>query len=309
MEVFRIKDAISKLVDKLEGWLDSFITMLPNFVVAVLILFLFIFIARLLRNIIKRPLSRMIANPTITNIISSMIHLAVILTGFFIALDILDLDKAVTSLLAGVGIAGLAFGFAFKEAASNFISGIYMAIKSPMNEGDLIAYDEDYGIIKSIGLRATKLTTLQGQIVVIPNRLLMENRFTHFSINKERRIDLAVGISYGDDLEKAEKVTLEAIKKIDYLKEDKPVDFYYTAFGSSSIDYVIRYWVHFNKETDYLQALSDGIKNIKKAYDQHDITITFPIRTLDFGIKGGKTLTETLREVDFEGGEKNNSQN
>ncbi len=308
MEEFKIKDAVSKLVEKLESWLDGLITMLPNLVVAVLILFLVIFLARLLRNIIRRPLSRMIANPTITNTISSMVHLAIILTGFFIALDILDLDKAVTSLLAGVGIAGLAFGFAFKDAASNFISGIYMAIKSPINEGDLISYDDDYGVIKSIGLRATKLTTLQGQVVVIPNRLLMENRFTHYSINKERRIDLSVGISYGDDLEKAEKITLEAIQKIDYLKKDKPVDLYYTAFGSSSIDFIIRYWVIFHKETDYLQALSDGIKNIKKAYDEHDITITFPIRTLDFGIKGGKTLTEMLKEVDFDGRSKNNVQ-
>ena len=300
MEMFKIKDAISKLVDKLESWLDNLITMLPNFVVAVLLLFLVFFLARFLRNLIKRPLSRMIANPTITNIVSSMVHLAIILTGFFIALDILDLDKAVTSLLAGVGIAGLAFGFAFKEAASNFISGIYMAIKSPINEGDLILYDEDYGIIKSIGLRATKLTTLQGQIVVIPNRLLMENRFTHFSINKERRIDLNVGISYGDDLERAEKITLDAIQSIGYLKQGKTVDLYYTAFGSSSIDFVVRYWVNFSEETDYLRAVSDGIKNIKKAYDEHDITITFPIRTLDFGIKGGKTLTETLQEVEFD---------
>jgi len=308
MEMFKIKDAISKLVDKLESWLDNLITMLPNFVVAVLLLFLVFFLARFLRNLIKRPLSRMIGNPTITNIISSMVHLAIILTGFFIALDILDLDKAVTSLLAGVGIAGLAFGFAFKEAASNFISGIYMAIKSPINEGDLISYEEDYGIIKSIGLRATKLTTLQGQVVVIPNRLLMENRFTHYSINKERRIDLSVGISYGDDLEKAEKITIEAIQSIGYLKEGKTVDLYYTAFGSSSIDFVVRYWVNFNKETDYLRAVSDGIKTIKKAYDEHDITITFPIRTLDFGIKGGKTLTEMLQEVGFDGDSKNNVQ-
>jgi small conductance mechanosensitive channel len=127
--------------------------------------------------------------------------------------------------------------------------------------------------------------------------LYFENQYTHFTINKSRRIDLDVGISYGDDLEKAEKVTLLAIRQIEGLESNKPVDLFYKEFGNSSINFVVRYWVGFNKETDYLRALSQGIKNIKKAYEQNGITITFPIRTLDFGIKGGKNLAEMLKEA------------
>lgn len=72
---------------------------------------------------------------------------------------------------------------------------------------------------------------------------------------------------------------------------------YCEEFGSSSINFVIGYWVNFNKQTDYLQALHDGIINIKKAYNENDITIPFPIRTLDFGIKGGKTLDEVQMNI------------
>ena len=219
-----------------------------------------------------------------------------VLLGIFIALDVLNLDKTVTSLLAGIGIVGLALGFAFKDAASNFLSGIYMAIKSPINPGDLISYEDIYGRVKEIGLRATTITSLQGQDIIVPNRLLVENIYTHYTINRSRRIDLKIGISYGDDLDKTEKVTLEAIRKIDYILKTKPVDLYFTEFGDSSIDLTVRYWVNFRKETDYLKAVSDGIKNIKHAYDENDITITFPIRTLDFGIKGGKTLADMLNE-------------
>ncbi len=75
------------------------------------------------------------------------------------------------------------------------------------------------------------------------------------------------------------------------------MDLYYQEFGDSSINFIIRYWVNFTKQTDYLQAMHDGIKNIKKAYDENDITIPFPIRTLDFGIKGGKTLDEVQMQV------------
>ena len=137
---------------------------------------------------------------------------------------------------------------------------------------------------------------MQGQDVVIPNRLIMEKEYTHYTINRHRRIDLSVGISYGDDLEKAEKITLGAIKQVKELKSNKPVDLFYNEFGNSSINFMVRYWVNFNKETDYLGALSQGIKNIKKAYDENNITITFPIRTIDFGMKVGKTLADMIKE-------------
>jgi small conductance mechanosensitive channel len=292
-----IEEVIAKIMGKFENWIDTFILMLPNFFIAVIVLLLFYFVARLLTRGLDKTLDRFSSNIAVNRLISSIFHFVIVIIGLFVALGILNLDKTVTSLLAGVGIAGLAIGLAFKDVAANFLAGIYMAIKSPVNVGDLIEYEEHYGRISKIGLRATVLTTLQGQDVVIPNRYLMENPYVHYTINKIRRIDLNVGISYGDNLDKVEKVTLEAINGIEFLKKDKPVDFYYLEFGSSSINFVTRYWVNFKEETDYLKALSEGIRRIKKAYDQNDITITFPIRTLDFGIKGGKTLAEMLGEV------------
>ncbi len=118
-----------------------------------------------------------------------------------------------------------------------------------------------------------------------------------------------VGISYGDDLEKVEEITLEAINRINYLDKDKPVDLYFLEFGNSSINFVVRYWVNYYKQTDYLKALSDGIKNIKKSYDNNNITIPFPIRTLDFGIKGGEKLSEMMTlESDLHTQNKNEQQ-
>ena len=292
-----INNAFQKVYGKLTDWLSHAIEMLPNFVVAILLLFIFIFIARFSDKLLRNALTRFSKNEAVNGLVVSIVSMSIVLLGIFIALDILNLDKTVTSLLAGIGIIGLALGFAFKDVASNFLSGIYMAIKSPINPGDIIAYNEVYGVVKEIGLRATTITSLQGQDVIVPNRLVIENIYTHYTANRSRRIDLKVGISYGDDLEKAERVTLDAIQKIDYILKSKPVDMYYTEFGDSSINFTVRYWVNFRKETDYLRALSDGIKNIKKAFDENGITITFPIRTLDFGIKGGKTLAEMLNEA------------
>jgi len=289
-----INNAIEIVTEKIQGWLEQIVSMLPNFVIAVLILVIFYLIARVIAKILSRTLSHFSRNVAVVKLIISFTRITVMVIALFLALSILELEKTVTSLLAGVGIIGLAIGFAFKDAIANFFSGIYIIFKSTVNVGDIVEHGDHYGTVKSIGLRAVKLTTFQGQEVVIPNRLIFEEIYKHYTVNYERRIDLNVGISYGEDLQNVEDLTLQAIKSIDYLQKNKPVDLYYREFGDSSINFVVRYWVNFRKQTDYLRALSDAIKNIKRIYDKNDITIPFPIRTLDFGIKGGKTLDEVL---------------
>ena len=291
------ENAIQIVTEKIGGWIDQVISMLPNFVIAVLVLIVFYLISRLLTKIIRGTLSKLTHNVAVVKLIESFTRIGVMIAALFIALGIMELEKTVTSLLAGVGIIGLAIGFAFKDAIANFLSGIYITFKSTVNVGDIMEFDNHMGTVSSIGLRAVKINTFQGQEVVIPNRLIFEDIYTHYTVNHIRRIDLNVGVSYGEDLQKVEDTTLSAIEKIDYLLKSKPIDLYYLEFGDSSINFVVRYWVNFHKQTDYLKALSDGIKNIKSAYDANDITIPFPIRTLDFGIKGGKTLTEVLPET------------
>ncbi len=292
-----LNDAYQIISEKIGSWVDQVISMLPNFVIAILVIVFFYFIARLLASLVSKTLSRFSANVGVVKLIVSLTKIIIMTTALFIALGVLELEKTVTSLLAGVGIAGLAIGFAFKDTMANFLSGIYITLKSTVNIGDICQFGDNYGTVNSIGLRAVKLRTFQGQEVVIPNRLIFEDVYTHFTIYGERRIDLNVGVSYGDDLQKVEDITLSTIKGIDYLKKDKPVDLYYQEFGDSSINFVVRYWIEFTRQTDYLRALSDGIKRIKAAYDENDITIPFPIRTLDFGIKGGKMLDEVEMSV------------
>lgn len=299
MVVEDIQVYIDKITEKVSSWVDSFIAMIPNFFLALLVVFLTFLIARVIKNLFRRIIFKVSNNVAINNLLASFVSTTLVTIGLFIALRVLNLDKTVTSLLAGLGIVGLALGFAFKDIASNFIAGIYLAIKSPINVGDIIEFKDTMGKVKVIGLRACTINTFQGQDVIMPNRLILEDKYTHYTINQQRRIDLDVGISYADDLEKAEKVTIEAIKDISFIDRNKPVDLYYKEFGESAIIYSVRYWVHYDSDDIliYLRALSQGIKNIKKAYEAHDITITFPIRTIDFGIKGGKNLAEMFPET------------
>lgn len=282
------------VVEKLSGWLDSAITMLPNFVIAILILILFRILAQIVRKVGMKTFPSFMENEAVIRLIVSLIYFLIIAIGLFVALSVLKLDKAVTSLLAGLGVVGLALGFAFQTAASNLLSGVIMAVNSPINVGDIIEVDGYQGAVKEIGLRTTVLSTPQGQNIVIPNSHVLQNNYTHYTVNGVRRIDLAVGISYGDDLEKVEKITIKAIEQLPYLLKDQKVELFYTGFGDSSINFVVVYWIEFKQIGQFFKAQSDGIKAVKKAYDANDITIPFPIRTLDFGIKGGEKLSEVF---------------
>jgi small conductance mechanosensitive channel len=226
-----------------------------------------------------------------------VIFIAFVATGIFVALSILQLDKAVTSLLAGAGIIGLALGFAFQDIAANFVSGVLMAIRRPVRLGDVIESNSYFGSVVNINLRSTIIRTMQGQHVHIPNKDIFNKPIVNYSEEGKRRIDLKCGVSYGDDLEKVKKIVLEAITSIDYLITKDEITFFYKEFGDSSINFEVRYWVNFKKQPDYLAAPSDGVMRIKKAYDENNIMIPFPIRTLDFGIKGGEILNEQLQTV------------
>lgn len=289
-----MNEAIAQVTDKLSGWWTGFLEMLPNLGVALLVIGLFWGLSRLVKNLMDKVLHRSPVHDTAVPIVSRTLSFIVLAVGLVIALGILQLQEAATSLLAGAGIIGLALGLAFQDIAANYFAGFMLSFRRPIVVGDLVETNGVFGTVSEIELRSTYILTPQGQRVMIPNRKIFNEVLTNFSTNGERRVDVAVGVSYGDDLEKAEKVAIAAVEGLDGRMQDKPVQFFYEGFGGSSIDFQLRFWVKFHKNTDFLAARSHAIKAIKRAFDENEITIPFPIRTLDFGIEGGATLAEML---------------
>lgn len=216
----------------------------------------------------------------------------------FISLSILQLDKAVTSILAGAGIIGLALAFAFQDIAANFICGIFISLRKPINIDDIVKIKDYMGKVNNINLRDTVMHTFQGQIVIIPNKDVFQNPIVNYTMLGKRRFDLNIGISYGEDLERVKEITLEAVKGIDGLAEGEETTFYYEGFGDSSINFIIRLWAKSPEQAIWLKVGSEAIMKIKKAYNENDIMIPFPIRTLDFGIKGGVPLKDVSLKLE-----------
>ena len=281
------------LNEKLVNWGEMIIKLLPNIVIAAIVLVIGLYIAKFVKRITLKLVSKISNNVTLNNLFSSVVYFAFIGIVLFTVLSILNLDKAVTSILAGAGILGLALAFAFQDIAANFMSGIFISFRKPLKVGDIVQIKDYMGKVKMINLRDTVIETFQGKTVIIPNKEVFQNPIENYTILQKRRFDLSVGVSYGDDLEKVREITFNAVKDIEDLSQEDEVSVFFMEFGDSSINLSVRMWVNTPEQAIYNKVRSQAILNIKKAYDANDIMIPFPIRTLDFGIKGGITLAET----------------
>lgn len=287
-----INKAYSLIFQKIEKWLLSLIEMLPNLVAAVLIFFIFTFVARLVRKLMQKHLGRISDKVTLNRLFASLVYMMMVLIGGFIALSALQLDRTVTSLLAGAGIVGLALSFAFQDIATNFISGIFLAFRSPFQIGDVVETSGFKGVVEKVDLRISAIRTFQGQMVYLPNKEVFQNPIINYSEMGKRRIDMLIGVAYGEDLQKVEEITKNAIYKLDFILQSENVEVLFQEFAESSINFLLIFWVNYSTELEYLKQRSEALKIIKTHYDQSQITIPYPIRTLDFGLKGGEKLSE-----------------
>lgn len=290
-------DAINDLVDKLDGWVDAAILMLPNLAAAVLILVVFWIAARVLAHLTARVLKRTTHYVEINRFLTGLVFFTVMSGGTFIALGVLQLDKTVTSLVAGAGILTLIVGLAFQDLASNFIAGLLLQLRQPFRTGALIKSNGYFGTVEHINLRATVVRTPTGQRVYIPNKDVFSSPIENFSALGRRRVDVKVGISYGDDLPRARDIAVAAVEGVPGREPDQPVELFYEGFGDSSINFVVRFWIPFSRESEYLEARSQAVLRIKEAFDAQNVTIPFPIRTLDFSRVGGRLLSEEMRDA------------
>ncbi|MFD2246767.1 mechanosensitive ion channel family protein [Pontibacter ruber] len=292
-----INKALELLLNKLEAWGRHLVLMLPNLFVALVLLIITFVVARAIRNGMDKVIGRFSHSAALNNLISTLLYLSLLMVGFFFVLSVLQLDKVVVSLLAGVGIIGLALGFAFQDIAANFISGIIIAVQKPFGVGDMIETNEYFGVIERVTLRTIDIRKPTGELVKLPNKMVFENPVTNFSFHGIRRLDLNVGISYAEDLERVQGIVVEALQDVKNRVKTRDIEAMYDEFGDSSINMKARIWITYSRQIDYVSAKSDAIIRIRKAFDANNIMIPFPIRTLDFGIKGGEKLEEQLRST------------
>ncbi len=293
-----LQKAVATLINKLNGWFTLTVKMLPNLVVAIFVLVIIVRLSHPIARLVGRTTVRLTRQRHIARLMGTMTRLGIIIVGIILALDVMNLDRAVASLLAGVGILGIAFGFASQDIAANFMSGILLHFVHPFRINDLIRSGEFLGHVQAIDMRSTKLRNQQGQIITIPNKSILGNPLINYTISGERRVDLPWSLTQVEDLPKAEELAIKAVEALEWRIPDRPVELFYEKVGEYTIDFEIRFWTDPEQKV-YLKARSEAIKAIKLTFEGHGIPMPSPVRVLDFGIVGGTTLREQLKGVEL----------
>lgn len=282
----QLSEAFSNLTNKLLGWLDAIINNLPNLALAILVLVSAYFIAKYVNTFTYKLVSKKVERESISSMIAKISAVTVVFVGLFLALGILNLNKTLTSLLTGAGVAGLVIGLALQGTLSNTIAGIVISFRKKIQIGNWVDTNGYSGEIIDINLKDFTLKEADNNIVVIPNKMVLENPLKNYSLTTKMRVFIECGVGYESDLEEVKKLTKNTISDtFDQVKSPDEVEFYYTKFGDSSINYLCRFWIDAESMLEKLKAKTEAIIEIKKAYDKAGINIPFPIRTLQFDNK------------------------
>ncbi|UYZ58358.1 mechanosensitive ion channel family protein [Hymenobacter latericus] len=274
--VTEFERALDLLYNKLLVWFRQLVVMLPNLLIAALLLALTFLVARLVQRATQRLLPRFSASATLNSLTGTLAYMATLLVGVFFVLEVLNLQKTVTSLLAGVGILGLALGFAFQDIAANFISGIIIALQRPFNVGDVVESNTFFGYVERISLRTTDIRQTTGELVRVPNRKVFENPLINFTENTMRRIDLDCIVAYGSNLRQVQTVVREAVATVPHVIEGRPIEVMFSSFADRGITFEVRFWVPYRRQVDYIGARSEAILRINEAFNAHRIEIPLP---------------------------------
>lgn len=282
MQEFNLQDSVKGIWDKLEGWLDTIILGLPNFLLAVVVFIIFVFLAKYVGKIFDKIFARSIKQDSIRQMATKVIKAIVILIGFFIALGLLNLDTVLTSVLGAAGVVGLAIGLALQGTLNNTFSGLILSFLPELQIGDWVETNGYTGSVMEINLRNIVIKQSDNNYVIIPNGKIIEEPFKNYSRTARSRVFVNCGVGYSSDLEIVRDLTIKTIEDIFPQRGNEEVELMFQEFGDSSINYVLRFWTDVTKNRDILIAQNTAIIAIKKAYDAKGINIPFPIRTIDF---------------------------
>jgi len=242
---------------------------------AVLIFLVGRWVAKLVRALIRKLMTRAQVDEMLINFVAHMAYIALLVMVVVAALNRLGINT--TSVAAAIAAAGLAVGLALKDSLTNFAAGVMIILYRPFKIGDFIDAGGTTGVVEGIQMFHTLMRTGDNVQIIVPNGGILGGTITNFSAKDTRRIDLVVGCGYDDDI-KAVKEYLEELVRSDerILKDPEPV-VAVNELGASSVDFVVRPWVN---ASDYWAVRWDLTERIKVEFDQRGFNIPYPCQTV-----------------------------
>jgi small conductance mechanosensitive channel len=257
-------------------------TLIFSLFLAAILLLVFIQLGKLAKKIVASALhsNRISLSNLLQRMILSTVRNVIILIGVLVALS--QLGISLGPLLAGLGILGFIIGFALQDSLSNFASGLMILFYRPFDVGDFVEVAGVKGKVHAMSMVNTTFLTIDNQKLVVPNNVIWQSVIANYTDQATRRVDLVVGISYDDDIDKAQSVITDVLTSYDSVLEEPEPIVKVGELGDSSVNLIVRPWV---ATEDYWNTYWDLTKLIKQAFDREGITIPYPQRDIHL-IKG-----------------------
>ncbi|MDN5341913.1 MULTISPECIES: mechanosensitive ion channel family protein [Oceanotoga] len=258
-----------------------------SWIVRIGISFIIFIVAKMLSGIIYKTMLKLSEKNSKINLqykktMKTLLDIGLYTLAIFIIVSVLF--KNLAPVLAGLGASSIIIGFAIKEPFENLICGILIMVNKLIIEGEAVEINGNSGSISEIKLNHVILKTWDGKLINIPSKSVWSSTVTHFWPENIRRNEISVGVAYDTDLNKAMKILEESVNSYEKLYSDdshKPM-ILFTGYGSSSIDFIIRYWA---ERENYITSTTEIAKIIKTKFDENNIEI--PFNQLDLHIKDG----------------------
>ena len=228
-------------------------------------------------NIVMRGLRTVLQKQQIDKTLETFVCnlVRIVLLVFVIVAAISALGIQTTSFIAVLGAAGLAVGLALQGSLSNFASGVLIVLFRPYKVGDFVEAAGISGSVEEVQILTTVLKTGDNKRVIVPNSQIMDGIITNYSANDTRRVDMVIGVSYSDDLDKVRQTLKELVAAEDRILDEPACTIAVSELGDSSVNFVVRPWV---ATADYWGVMFDMTEAVKKRFDEEGISFPFPQR-------------------------------
>lgn len=266
----RVGDAVGEI------W-GGFLAQVPLIVLAGIILVVGLVLARFAQRGVVRATDNSKLDPAVARLIQTLARVAIIALVLLFALSVAGFN--IGSVLAALGIAGIALALAMQSILENFIAGILILARRPFRPGDQVRLGEFEGTVVDVNMRATTVTQFDGEKVLLPNAQVFNEPITNTTERGRRRTEVMVGVDYRNDHDRAREVLFQAVQTVDGVLSEPPPRVLLDELGDSSVDFRIMYW------TLPQNAEVNGVKDkvlgaAKSAIEAEGMTIPWPIRTL-----------------------------
>ena len=284
------------IIDSANEIVVGFVERIPYFVASIIVILIFWFLSIVFKKVVYKLLGSRSRHQNLVKVFQRVGGALIIFIGFMIAMVIAVPEFTPAKLIGALGIGSVAIGFAFKDIFQNLLSGILLLISEPFRIGDQIVSGDYEGTVEDIKIRATTIKTYDGRQVVIPNSDLYTSALTVNTAYKQRRLQVAVGIGYEDDIEAAKAEILQALDKVESVSKKAQPSVIATGFGDSTIDLMVRWFIEDGTQANKVTSIHQVIVEIKSALDAAGVNIPFPIRTIDLSDPSVTSIVNKLHE-------------